>query len=46
VTNSQGSYCDIARPVRPSVQDVLTDETVRQILAENEKLAALCGVRP
>lgn len=43
---SGGSYCDIARAVRPSVQDKLTTETARQILAENEKLAKLCGVRP
>lgn len=43
---SGGSYCDIARAVRPSIQDKLTTETARQILAENEKLAKLCGVRP
>lgn len=45
-TTSGGSYCDIARAIRPSVEDVMTDETKRQIVAENEKLAALCGVRP
>lgn len=43
---SGGSYCDIARAVRPSQADTLTAETKRQILAENEKLAELCGVRP
>lgn len=41
-----GSYCDVARPVRPSVEDSLTDGTKRQILAENTKLEKLCGVRP
>ncbi len=43
---SGGTYCDIARVVRPSAQDTLTTETARQILRENEKLAKLCGVRP
>lgn len=43
---SSGSYCDVARAIRPSVQDTLTPETQQQILAENEKLAALCGVKP
>lgn len=45
-TTSGGSYCDIARAIRPSVEDVMTDDTKRQIVAENEKLAALCGVKP
>lgn len=43
---TSGNYCDVARPVRPSVEDVLTEGTARQILAENEKLAKLCGVQP
>lgn len=43
---TSGNYCDVARPVRPSVHDELTEGTARQILAENEKLADLCGVRP
>ena len=41
-----GSYCDVARPVRPSVEDQMTEGTKRQILTENEKLEKLCGVRP
>ncbi len=41
-----GSYCDVARPVRPSVEGSLTDGTKRQILAENTKLEKLCGVKP
>jgi len=41
-----GSYCDVARPIRPSVKDSLTDGTKRQILAENTKLEKLCGVKP
>ncbi|WCK22715.1 hypothetical protein [Agrobacterium pusense] len=43
---TSGSYCDIARPVRPSIDDQMTPETKRQILTENEKLQKLCGVKP
>ncbi len=43
---TSGSYCDIARAVHPSRHDRLTEETQRQILAENEKLERICGVRP
>ncbi|MDR7222772.1 hypothetical protein J2X13_003193 [Aminobacter aminovorans] len=43
---SSGNYCDVARPVRPSVDDRLTEGTARKILAENEKVPKLCGVRP
>jgi len=41
-----GDYCQVARAIRPSVEDQMTPETKRQILAENSKLAKLCGVRP
>lgn len=41
-----GNYCDVARAIRPSVEDKMTAETKRAILTENEKLAKLCGVRP
>ena len=43
---ASGNYCDVARAIRPSVEDGLTADTARQILTENEKLAKLCGVRP
>jgi hypothetical protein len=43
---TQGNYCDIARAVRPSVEDKMTEGTKRQILAENSKLEKLCGVKP
>ncbi|WP_162931682.1 hypothetical protein [Mesorhizobium sp. DCY119] len=43
---ASGNYCDVAKAVRPSVEDQLTAGTARQILAENEKLAKLCGVKP
>jgi hypothetical protein len=43
---ASGNYCDVARAVRPSVQDVLTEDTARQILRENSKLEKLCGARP
>lgn len=42
---ASGNYCDIASTIRPSVLDSMTTETKRQILAENEKLAKLCGVK-
>ena len=41
---NRGSYCDVAKVIRPSVNDTMTEETKRQILRENEKLAKLCGV--
>ncbi|WPE19976.1 hypothetical protein [Shinella zoogloeoides] len=41
-----GSYCELARVIRPSVNDRMTPETEKQILTENEKLAAICGVKP
>ena len=43
---TSAEYCDVARAIRPSVEDRLTEETQRQILTENEKLTELCGVRP
>lgn len=43
---SGGSYCDIARSVYISKADQMTEETKRQILRENEKVAGLCGVKP
>lgn len=43
---TSGNYCDVASAVRPSVEDKLTPETKRQLLAENEKLAELCGIKP
>jgi hypothetical protein len=43
---ASGNYCDVARAIRPSVMDNMTAETKRQILAENEKMEKLCGVKP
>ncbi|GHC61713.1 hypothetical protein GCM10010136_02430 [Limoniibacter endophyticus] len=43
---TSGDYCDIARPIRPSIEDRLTDGTKIVILAENQKLEKLCGVKP
>jgi hypothetical protein len=42
-TTPRGSFCSIAEPIRPANVDVLTDAEVRDILAHNEKGAALCG---
>lgn len=38
--------CDWAEPIRPSVEDVLSDETARQILTHNVTGERLCGWRP
>lgn len=43
---TSGDYCDVARAIRPSVDDQMTPETQRQILGENEKLARLCQISP
>ena len=40
---TSGSFCDIAKPIRPANVDVLTDAEVADILAHNQKGAALCG---
>lgn len=45
-TTTRGSFCDIARPIRPANVDVLTDAEVADILAHNSKGAKLCGWRP
>ncbi|OYR15558.1 hypothetical protein CEV32_4834 [Brucella rhizosphaerae] len=41
---TSGNYCNMARAIYASHYD--TSETKRQILAENEKMEKLCGVRP
>ena len=38
--------CDWAEPIRPSREDVLTDETLAQIVAHNEVGTRLCGWAP
>jgi hypothetical protein len=41
-----GENCDWAKPIRPSRQDVLTEDTLAQIVAHNEIGERLCGWRP
>lgn len=43
-----GDFCTLAKPIRLShvVIDVMSDAEVADVLAHNEKLAALCRVRP
>lgn len=43
-----GSFCSIARPIRPEATDValISDSLSNQILALNEKGAANCGWKP
>ena len=41
-----GNFCEQARAIFPSRDDVLTQETKRQILQHNEMGAALCGWSP
>ena len=38
--------CDWANPIKPSVNDVLTSGTERQILTHNTTGAKLCGWQP
>jgi hypothetical protein len=47
-TTTKGSFCDIARPLRPSAAaiDVMTDAQVKDLVAHNRKGAKLCGWRP
>ena len=37
------SECSWVKIITVSRQDVLTDETARQLLAHNEKVEAICG---
>lgn len=41
-----GDYCLLAKPIRPSTSDVLTEGTARQILAQNETGEKLCNWTP
>jgi hypothetical protein len=45
-TTTRGSFCQIAKPIRPENVDALTDAEVTQILGHNEKGRALCGWKP
>lgn len=45
---ASGSFCDIAKPIRPSVEqiDQMTDAQVRELLAHNRKGQRLCSWNP
>lgn len=47
-TTGQGSFCDIAKPIRLShaVIDAMSDVEVNAVLAQNEKGQKLCGWKP
>jgi hypothetical protein len=47
-TTPSGSFCDIAKPLRPSAStiDAMTDAEVAAMLAHNRKGAALCKWKP
>jgi hypothetical protein len=45
-TTTRGSFCQIAKPIRPENVDVLTDAEVTQLLAHNEKGQKLCNWNP
>lgn len=47
-TTPSGSWCDIARPQRPSQAeiDAMSDARVAEVLAWNRKGVKLCGWRP
>lgn len=42
---ASGTFCDIARPQRPSVAEIeaMPDARVAEVLAHNEKGRRLCG---
>lgn len=40
---TSGNYCDVASEIKMSRDDVLTDESARQIDKEQEKYAQFCG---
>ena len=40
-----GDFCDVAVPIRPSVDDRLTEGTARQILKHDSYGAQACGWR-
>ncbi|SDT97286.1 hypothetical protein SAMN05428979_0827 [Stappia sp. ES.058] len=41
-----GDFCDTARPLRPSMQDNVTVDTMAQIVAHNRFGAKHCGWTP
>lgn len=45
---ASGSFCDIARPQRPSAAEIeaMSDARVKELLALNLKGQRLCGWRP
>lgn len=47
-TTTKGSFCDIAKPLRPSKATIetLTDEEAGAVLAHNLKGKRLCGWTP
>ena len=46
--SANGSFCAVAKPLRPSAETIaaMTDAEVRDVLAHNEKLTKLCGIKP
>ena len=46
VTTVNGDFCDTSSPIRPSVEDRLTDGTASQILKHNTYGAQNCGWKP
>ena len=45
-TTAPADFCLVAKPIRPSVNDTVTDGTKRQIVAHNQYGASACGWRP
>ena len=47
-TTPSGSFCEIARPMRPSAAEIaaMSDARVDEVLAHNAKGARICGWRP
>lgn len=47
-TAPSGSFCEIAKPMRPSAAEIaaMSDARVAEVLAHNETGRRLCGWRP
>lgn len=47
-TTTKGSFCGIAKPLRPSVAaiDAMTDAQVKDLVVHNRKGEKMCGWKP
>lgn len=43
---NEADFCQVSSPIRPSIEDVFSDSTARQILAHNLTGDKICGWKP